>query len=351
MATIERRISIEGRETFRVKIRLRGGKTASATFERKQDAKRWAAETETEIKNGRYFKRIEAKKHTVGEMIDRYCLEVLPQKRDSTKYGQAFQFKWWKVQIGHELLSGVSPALLAVCRDRLIRDKDAPRSPTTAKRYLAALSHAFTIAMKDWQWIEENPMARVTMPKESRGRVRFLSDDERSALLKACSKSANPLLYPIVLMAISTGARKGEILGLKWKDVNLARGAVTFQDTKNSDRRTVPVRGTALEALRGLPRRIDTDLVFAGPDGTMPAKIRAHWESSLIEAKVTDFRFHDLRHSCASYLAMSGATTAEIAAVLGHRTLAMVKRYSHIGEQHTAAVLERMHSKILGDRG
>lgn len=351
MATIERRVSKDGKETFRVKIRLRGGKAASATFNRKQDAKRWAAETETEIRNGRYFKRIEAKKHTVGDLIDRYCLEVLPQKRDSTKYCQAFQFAWWKEQIGHELLSSVTPALLASCRDRLIRDKETPRSPVTAKRYLAALSHAFTIAMKDWQWIEENPSARVTMPKESRGRVRFLSDEERGELLSACSKSPNAVLYPIVLMAISTGARKGEILALKWKDVDLSRGAVTFQDTKNSDRRTVPLLGAALEAVRGIPRRINTELVFADDDGTSPVRIRRHWESALVAAKISGFRFHDLRHTCASYLAMSGASTSEIAAVLGHRTLAMVKRYSHIGEQHTAAVLERMNAKILGGQG
>jgi len=199
--------------------------------------------------------------------------------------------------------------------------------------------------------MNENPCQRVSKPTEPRGRIRFLSDDERQQLLEACKPSRCPYLYIVVLIALSTGARKNEILGLQWPDVNLAEGKLIFHNTKNQKRRSVPLTGPALKLMRqhATVRRIDTSLVFPRNDGQKPLDIRSAWEVARTHAGIEDFRFHDLRHSAASYLAMSGASLAEIAEVLGHKTLQMVQRYAHLSEAHTTRVVARMNTAIFGE--
>lgn len=403
MATIEKRQDSTGTTTYRAKIRIKGYPAQSATFDRLSKAKEWAKSTEAAIKEGRHFKTAEAKKHTLGDMIDRYIRSVLPQKSASSRTHQEQQLTWWKDQLGDRLLSDMTPALIAEYRDRLqetpyrktgVLRTDSPdaltltrrtayRSNATVVRYLAALSHAFTVAMKEWGWVEENPVVKVTKPKEARGRVRFLSDEERGRLLAACRESRSPDLYLAVVLALSTGARQQEILGLKWKDVDLERRVAVLHETKNGERRVLPLAGVALEMLRQRKRERKKERKQAGEgdalfvplaeaerlifpsraahsrkDKTQPFRhpprrqkavdLRTPFETALKKAQIEDFRWHDLRHSAASYLAMNGASLAEIAEILGHKTLAMVKRYAHLSEQHTASVVERMNEMIFG---
>ncbi|MEE8303634.1 MAG: site-specific integrase, partial [Candidatus Tectomicrobia bacterium] len=184
---------------------------------------------------------------------------------------------------------------------------------------------------------------------EPHGRVRFLSDEERARLLHACRASQNRWLYPVVVLALATGARKMEILHLTWADVDLRRTRITLHDTKNRELRALPLAGHALDAIRTLAkvRRLDTSLLFPRADGRYPLDIRYAWAHTLQEADISDFRFHDLRHSAASYLAMTGASLAELAAILGHKTLQMVQRYAHLSEAHTAGVVARMNAAIF----
>lgn len=352
MATIQERTSSDGKTKYRVIVRLKGYPPQSATFDRKTDAKKWAQDTESAIRDGRHFKTAEAKKHTLAEMVDRYIEYVLPHKPKAIK-PQTQQLNWWKNELGHRLLADVTPALIAECRDKLIAGKtyrQKKRSPATTNRYLAALSHAFTIAVNEWGWLEINPVSKVKRPTEPRGRVRFLDDDERDRLLASCRASRSKVLYAIVVLAISTGMRQGEILNLKWKDIDLSRSRLVLHETKNNERRAVPIVGLAQEVLSDLSkvRRIDSQLVFPGTDPEKPLKIRKAFDSALKEAGIENFRFHDLRHTAASYLAMNGATLAEIAEVLGHKTLQMVKRYAHLSESHTSSVVEKMNNKIFG---
>jgi len=227
-------------------------------------------------------------------------------------------------------------------------------------RYMAALSHAFTIAVNKMGWLDDSPMRKVKKPALPRGRIRFLSEDatcpngkkidgERPRLLKACEESSNPYLYPVVVLALSTGMRQGEIMGLTWEDLDLHQGRATLHETKNGERRVVPLTGKALDLLKAHAkvRRLDTNLLFPGKNPQKPIDLRAPWEAALKKAGIEDFRFHDLRHSAASYLAMNGASMAEIAEVLGHKTLQMVKRYSHLSEAHTAGVVARMNEQIF----
>ena len=357
MASIEKRISGDGKISYRVKVRLTGHPVQTETFERKTDAKKWAQDTESAIRDGRHFKTTEAKRHTLAELIDRYIRDVLPAKPKSI-YAQKIQLGWWKAEIGSYALADVSPALIAECRDKLAAGKTkrgTQRNPATVVRYLAALSVCFTHAVKEWGWIDDTPMRKVTKPKESRGRVRYLSDDERVRLLKACKESSNPYLYPVVVLALSTGMRSGEIMGLTWDVVDLNRGRAILHETKNNERRAVAITGHALELLKEMNkvRRIDSNLLFPSKENKphkpqKPIDLRAPWNAALKKVEIQDFKFHDLRHSAASYLAMNGASLAEIAEVLGHKTLQMVKRYAHLSEGHTARVVESMNQKIFG---
>lgn len=369
MANIEKRVSKEGDTSYRVKVRLKGHPAQSATFTRLTDARKWAQDTESAIRNGRHFKTSEAKRHTVGELIDRYMREVLPGKPKSNR-DQKRQLLWWKQEVGVYLLSDITPALIGQYRDKLktepfreAKEGDAKkpryRSPSTVTRYLAALSHVFTVAVKEWEWLDDSPMRKVNKPKEPRGRVRYLSDDEREVFLKACKESSNKDLYIAVVLALSTGARQMEIMGMRWGQVDLRRGVITLTETKNGEIRALPLVGHALELMqeRAKVRRIDTDLVFPGRKPRRlndrelqwkPVDLRAPFVAALKKAGIADFHWHDLRHTAASYLAMNGASLAEIAEVLGHKTLAMVKRYAHLSHAHTARVVASMNQKMFG---
>ena len=211
MPTFVRHESSDGSVSFHVKIRLKGVPPQFAAFKRLTDAKRWAQSTEAAIREGRYFKTSEAKRHTLAEMVDRYTREVIPTKPKNA-INTKRNLNWWKNKIGNYTLADVTPALIAQCRDSLLSSntcRGTLRSPSTVVRYLAALSHAFTIAVKEWGWLDDTPMRKVSKPKPTRGRVRFLDDGERDQLMAACKESKNRFLYTITVLAISTGMLKG----------------------------------------------------------------------------------------------------------------------------------------------
>jgi len=217
---------------------------------------------------------------------------------------------------------------------------------------MSALSHAFSIAVNEWEWLDSNPMAKVKKPTLPRPRVRFLNDTERNKLLLACKASPCSYLYPVVVMALSTGARYSEIMNLRWRDIDMKRGVARLEQTKNGERRSLPLVAAAFDEVLRLhhtSKAAPSDYLFPRSDGLAPMEIRKHWEAALKSAEITDFRFHDLRHTAASYLAMNGATLAEIAEVLGHKTLQMVKRYAHLSDLHVASVVERMNRAIFDE--
>jgi integrase len=274
MATIVKRVGLDGAITHQVKIRLQGHPAQTATFDRLTDAKRWAQSTEAAIREGRYFPAAESQKHSFGDAVDRYLVEVLPNKRTNTQRGQRTQLLWWwwwwKARLGSYAVGAITPALIIEAREALKRAPDRygrPRTGAIVNRYLAALSHLFTVACREWHWLERNPMAQVGKLKEARGRARYLSDTERDALLVACKPHAP--LYIAVVLALATGARKAEIMGLSWSHVDLARGLIRLTETKNGEDRSVPLTSVALGLLRewGKVRRIDTDRVFPSVNG------------------------------------------------------------------------------------
>ena len=351
MATFEKRKNEDGSVGYRVKIRLRGYEPVSATFERLTDAKTWAAQTETDLKANRYFGA--AKRHTVAELLDRYEKDALPSLKSERAVKQRLTI--WRDRVGTLLLSDLSLSTIKKHKDDL---KATPkergggeRSGADVNRTMAALSSALTFAVKELEWLEENPIKRVRKFAESRGRVRYLSEKELPELLKACRASKNKDLPLAVLLALSTGARQAEVMNLHWKQIDLKAQTATLIDTKNGERRTLPIVGDALELLkeRTKVRKIDDDRLFpAGPRAKADAvaDLRAPWEVALKAAKIEDFHWHDLRHTCASYMAMSGVSPVEMAKLLGHRTLAMTMRYSHLSPQRTIEVADGLAKRM-----
>jgi integrase len=179
MATIVRRPGKNGQTSYRAQVRRKGAPPLSATFTKLSDAKKWVQITEAAILEGRHFTTAEAKRHTLTDLVERYLVEVMPQKRPRTSYTQTLHLIWWKAQLGHALLSDITPACLVEYRDRLTLG----HAPATVNRYLQTLSAVFTVAVQELSWMDENPIRKVRKPKEPRGRVRFLSDEERQRLL------------------------------------------------------------------------------------------------------------------------------------------------------------------------
>ncbi len=353
MANIEKRTDKNGNLTYRVKVRLKGYPVQSASFDRLTDARKWAASTESAIREGRHFPSNVTKRKTLEDAIERYLNGITNPSKHFDGHNR-LHLERWRDEIGYLTLSEVTSDKIAEIRDKLLTEttpRGARRSPSTVNRYLSSLSPVFTLAVNEWGWMDDTPLRKLKKPKESRGRVRFLDDDERSRLLQACQDSQNEILYLCVILALSTGMRQGELMGLKWVDVDLKSGYAILHETKNGERRRVPLTGHALELLKqhAKIRRLDSPLLFPSTtDPLKPIELKKPWQTALKRAGIDNFRWHDLRHCTASYLAMNGASLAEIAEVLGHKTLQMVKRYSHLSDGHVSSVVESMNAKLFG---
>lgn len=348
MATFEKRVRAKGKTTWRVRVRRQGGSWLSKSFAKKSDAEAWSRNIEHRMDNGEILPSSNARKHTLADAVDRYLDVVLPRAaRNKNARDQKRLLTWWKAQLGNRSLSSISSATIAEIRDQLAAKQSrlgAPMSGGTINRHLASLSAVMKVAVKEFGWIPKNPVSNVSKMAESKGRERFLKDAERDRLLKACDGSECAALPAFVRLALATGARKGELLGLQWSNVDLVNRRVRFVDTKNGESRTVPLAASAIGTLKAWKAdRLPVGSVFP----KIQWAIDPAWRKARSEANLEDVRFHDLRHSAASYLAMSGASMIDIAAILGHRTLAMVKRYSHLSEQHTTAAIDRMAEKFL----
>lgn len=350
MATIQKRLTSKGEPRYRVLVRVKGRPGQNATFRRMTDAKRWAEQTEADLRRGKYFPDRAAKGRLFTELVDRYVSHGLGDVSERERAVRRRHLAWWSQELGEYALADIGPRRIAEARNKLAHQPvgGRPIRPATQNRYLCSLSTAFRYAIRELEWLDANPVAKLDKRREPRGRVRFLDADERRRLLEACQESRNPHLHTLVLLAISTGMRQAELLALRWCDLDLDRGVAMVQDSKNGDRRSVPVVGLALEDLRRQERTAKDPYapIFLGIRGGTTFPNNA-WKAARRRAGLEDFRFHDCRHTAASYLAQSGARLHEIADILGHRTLAMVKRYAHLTEPHTLAVARRMADQFL----
>jgi integrase len=335
---------------FRARLRLKGC-DISKNFTSITRAKKWLNVKRAEIELGIIDELSLSHKYTLADLVDQYIKLVLPLKPKNAVNTKRILL-WWKNELGHLLIRDVKPNLISQKRDKLLfelTNRGKKRSPSTVVRYLSSLSHAFSIAVKEWEWLKDNPVFKINKPKESQGRTRFLDSNEKEALLNACYGIDSSNLYAIVVIALSTGMRKGEILNLRWGNICFENQEIHIEDSKNGESRYASLVGHALKLLQNkYGEQKKNDLVFPSKkDALLKIDIRKRWESALNKSKVDNFRFHDLRHTAASYLAMSGASAIEIAIFLGHKTLQMTKKYTHLSKSHIQKTALNLDSKLF----
>jgi integrase len=366
MASIQRLKSrLTGEISYRVQVRVKNRPSISETFSSLDKAKKWSKITEAAIEEGKKFPHLRSQRTSFAEVVQRYKDMELKDWPEPARTARLTHLAWWERQFASLTLAEITPDKIAEARDALASEKftrgkehtnkrtgvvtppaEYKRSPGTLNKYLTVISRVLNLAAREWQLLERNPAADISKKKEPRGRVRFLSDAEREALLDACAASAWPDLHALVLLALSTGARRGELINLKWSHVDLKAARATVHDTKNGDSRVLPLVGKALEAVRALKLQNSarSEYLFPQPSGFPGPYVYfdGAWRDTLSAAKLNDFRFHDLRHTTASYLASQGCSLLEIADTLGHRTLNMVKRYAHLTQTHKVTAIEKM---------
>jgi integrase len=343
---IERRTAKDGSISFRAKVNVVGFPSKSATFERKSEARDWANTVEGDMRAGRYGADTLARKYPAGKMIRRYLRTVLTSKTTNkrTIEAQRSQLEWWEEKLRDVLLINLTPYLINDLKDEL----SETLSPATVNRYLAALNHVINTAIKQWGWMSANPIEKIEKPKEPKGRSLFLTKEQCTALLAACKLEKRKPLYLIVLFALCTGARKSEILTLKRKDVDLIRKVAVAYDTKNGENRPLYLwDGLCLLLADYLMRGSKSRFVFASRTGGI-LNIEVEWRRALKRAGITGFRFHDLRHTAASYMAMNGAPPSDVGEALGHKDPKQTKRYSHLSTTHVGNVVRGMNQNVFG---
>lgn len=327
MATISKRGDLQ----WQAKVRSKGRPSQSRTFTLKADAERWAKETEIAIERGLFFDRSASERTTLSDLIERYRAEELPTKR-----GKHFSSALNQLDsvLGQYALSSISSEMVAKHRD--VRLKSVSQS--TVKKEINLLSSLIDLAGKEWGIpVAANPCLMVKRPVEPKGRDRRLEDGEEDKLIKACQESeAATELVAIVQVALETGARLGELLKLQWKQVNLAKRVAKLLDTKSGEDRTIPLSSVAVTTLQSLPRHIHGRVFsrWAASDS-----FNKTWTRTCKRAGIENLKFHDLRHEAVSRLFEKGLNPMEAASVSGHKTLAMLKRYTHLKAEHLAKKL------------
>lgn len=344
MATIRKTPSA----TWKAVIRKRGWPTVIKTFRTKRDAEDWARRTEDEMVRGVYIDRAASERTLLKKALERYEAEVCPTKRPSTARREKPASANLKAVLGDYSLAAITPDLVAGYRDQRLEEG---LSASTVRLELALLSHLYTVAIKEWRiGLVYNPVASIRKPPPHRGRDRRLTLEEEQKLLRACDKHSNPMLGQIVRLALHTGMRAGEIRTLRRGQVNLEKRVVTLTETKNGSARTVPLSNAAVAVLRTAlanpVRPIDTDLVFFGEPGRdkvrRPYEFRPQWHRTLAALGIKGLRFHDLRHEAVSRLVEAGLGDQEVAAISGHKSMQMLRRYTHLRAEDLVRRLDQL---------
>ncbi len=345
---------------WKVSIRKKGFPPQYKTFRTKAEALEWAAVIESEMVRGIWRDRSRAETTSVADLLDRYAREILPDKKSRQGPESVIRILTAS-ELGRLSLAALSPEALAIYRDRRLKtvSKKTGRIMTsqTVRHEIALLSRVITHAIKEWGFPlpHGNPCLQIKMPAQATARTRRLINDEEKRLLAECDKSRNPWLRSVVIFAIETAMRAGEIVetwkqdpsgaldadgkrlqvkvsvGLQWADVDLKKRTAHLPKTKNGDARTVPLSSRAVATLEALPRNLNGQVFGTTYEGVHQAFVRA-----CRRATINNLRFHDLRHEATSRLFEKGFNPMEVSAITGHKTLQMLKRYTHLRAEDLA---------------
>lgn len=346
MSTIVKR----GPYQWQAKIRRKGHPAQSKTFPSKAEAQAWTRELESEMDRNVFHSRAEAERTTLKEALERYGREVTPGKKGADK--ELNRIKLWKERpIAARYLASIKGTDLAKHRDER-RAED--RAENTIRLELALLSQVFETARKEWGMESlVNPIRNIRVPGGSKQRDRRLHGQEEHYLLKALVESDYPVTRDVAEFAIETAMRQSEILGLTPKAVNTTRQIATLADTKNGTTRLVPLSGRAQAILAAQNQRNAEARIFAIRDDRLRRVFaqacrtgRKQYMQDCAAQNIepdkdflVDLHFHDLRHEATTRLFERGLGLMEVAAITGHKTLSMLKRYTHLRPEDLAKKL------------
>lgn len=320
MATIRK---LRGR--WQAQVRRRGMKPRCKSFDTRTEAEKWARDLETQVDRFGAAPDTKILEHTtLGDLLERYRREVSPLKRGSVQECQRIDVLR-RHDLAYRTLIGLSQQDIAAFRDERLQSV----APSTAVRELAILSHVLEVAIRDWGLpLARNVVKLVRRPVIRNERSRRLTGDEELRLVQACETGRIPFMQTLLILAIETGMRRGEILGLKWCDLSHNRRVISLTMTKNGTGREVPLSQRAFEALMEWKQcaEIDQSTIFPISAGSLEQV----WRRLLKRANVSSLRFHDLRHEGVSRLFERGLNMIEVSSISGHRDLRILKRYTHL---------------------
>ncbi|MBN6741694.1 site-specific integrase [Acidithiobacillus sp. MC6.1] len=337
MATISPRYDDQNvRIGWQARVRKRGYPVQTKTFRTKADAERWARSIENEMDRGVFVQRTEAENTTLADLLDRYQKEVTSAKR-----GAAQESSHIKVirqhPIAQRFVASIFPKDLAQYRD----DRLKVVSPSTVNREFNILSHVFTVAQQDWgiPFPVGNPVQGTRRPKVDDKRDRRLVGDEEKRLLDAAQVAERedgsmPIAH-IIQFALETAMRRGELAAMLWQHIDVKAKALLIPESKTGDSRRIPLSSRALAVLDAKPRH-KSGYVWGN---IHQASISRAFARACKRAGIEDLRFHDLRHEATSRLFEKGLNPLQVAAITGHETLQMLKRYTHLRAEDLAKLL------------
>lgn len=349
MPSILKRRNADGSTSFLAQVRIAGFDAVSKCFPQRRDAQDWARELEDRLREQkkRGGVRRDVAVLSVGDVIIEFLKD--PETLALRTFDDLHRLLcWWTLRYGGHRALELNVVILREAREKLHHG----RGPATVNRYLSAMRSCWNWARSAGLVPRDHLWPERLMLTEPKGRTRFLADDELSILLSG-AREHSPLMHAAIILSIATGVRQGELLRLDWADVDTARQTLRIRITKNDEPRTVYLPSPAVEALKGLRSgkvRALSGAIFSLEDGTRLKKstLEARWKLVRAKAGLEDFRWHDLRHSCASFLAQQGATLMQIGAQLGHRSPSVTQRYSHLVQGAALPAHAVFDSKLRG---
>jgi integrase len=329
MASIQKIVNKRG-VSYRVFVRSKGLPSVSKTFSNKKEASLFALRMEENSTNHHAF----SSKMTFNELTESYLInEYLGTKPQQ----QRSRLNHWLIHMGSLPINDIGKDDISSGLDKLSTEL----SNSTINKYKKLASVVFNYGIRELG-LTENPTLYIRSLPEKKGRTRYLSDNERKRLFKACKASKWNKLYLLVLMAITTGARRGELLSLRWNNLDIDKQTAYAVTSKNGEPKVLPLTTSVIRELQKFSPN-DSSLIFASEiKPNKPYFFYKQWNRVREKAELVDFRFHDLRHTTASYLAQNGATLIEIADVLGHKDISVTQRYAHLCVEHKSSLINRV---------